>query len=127
MKERLISYDTAVIAKDKGFNTPVCNAYCGDNKNLLDLGKIWDYACMGGMELEEWFYDYNSYPDRLLVSAPTQSLLAKWLRDVHGIQLYALSNSTKGNGRNEHWHNYYWVVSNCNTGIRETADKYSFF
>ena len=87
MKEQLISFEASKLAKDKGFNLEVYNAYRGDNKNLVDLGDVWHYGCEGGMELEEWFYDYNSYSHRLLISAPTQSLLQRWLREVHDISI----------------------------------------
>jgi len=31
MKEQLIAFKTAVLAKEKGFNLPVSNYYLGDN------------------------------------------------------------------------------------------------
>lgn len=52
MKDELVKYETAVLAKEKGF-----------------------------IVLCKMFYDPN-------ISAPEQSLLQRWLREVHNIHIY---------------------------------------
>ena len=69
MKEELISYETAVKAKEKGFDVR-CN-YAYNQLGTL----IGDYII--GLGSEGLLYK-NCY-------APTQSLLAKWLREEHNI------------------------------------------
>lgn len=71
MKEQLISYETAVMAKQKGFIIEQDNHYA-----RLPKG--------------EWkFYenDISNHPkfyeSAEVLEAPTQSLLQKWLREVH--------------------------------------------
>ena len=64
MEEQLISFETAVLAKEKGFEFRV----------------VWEYI-LGFKE--------DSERDKYL---PTQSLLAKWLREKHNIHLIAYKN-----------------------------------
>lgn len=71
MKEQLISFETAKLAKEKGFQ------YTTDD-NL--------------------YYNDNSYLNKLEFSeedipAPTQSLLQKWLREVHNIDIQISLNT----------------------------------
>jgi hypothetical protein len=68
MEEQLISYSTAVLAKEKGFDSKVYEFYLKDKKMLYSDGNIFQKE------------NHNVFPD--IISAPTQSLLQKWLRDV---------------------------------------------
>ena len=69
MKEQLVNFETAKLAKEKGFDEEVRDSY---------------------HKVEGWLHD-NDYPDTWnslgAVSAPTQSLLQKWLRDTHSIEV----------------------------------------
>jgi hypothetical protein len=69
MKEEFVSFETAKLAKEKGFNLKCGVRY--DEENTLTTTKL-------GM---------NSYPNNFVNSyaAPTQSLLQKWLRETHNI------------------------------------------
>lgn len=70
MKEELIEYDTAVLAKEKGFdNTDIYTSFfyhCPTKKATLN----------GDMLLKE----EDNY-----IAAPTQSLLQRWLREEHNL------------------------------------------
>lgn len=95
MEEQLISFETAKLAKEKGFVEKVYAFY----KNPTDRGTFkegtLDYA---GSDydpetFEEIIFDYNTlnshyYEDKEYFSAPTQSLLQRWLREVHNINIY---------------------------------------
>ena len=72
MEEQLISFETAKLAKEKGFNISGINIY--ENENLL---------C--DVEFKNW----NN--GTLCLLAPTQSLLQKWLREKH--QLFITVNA----------------------------------
>jgi hypothetical protein len=66
MEEQLISFETAVLAKEKGFDIKTLYRFLGETYREVDLNcQLWD----------------NEY------YAPTQSLLQKWLREVHGIHV----------------------------------------
>lgn len=74
--EQLISFKTAKLAKEKGFDIPVLFCY---NENE-EIGDVNDYMLI----------NFNQFPTTVgsntnMYSVPTQSLLQKWLRDVHNI------------------------------------------
>ena len=67
LKEELISFETAKLAKDKGFNWKVSLHYESNGDRFFDKVEC----------------NFNNV--ELICSAPTQSLLQKWLREVHNI------------------------------------------
>jgi len=69
MKEELISLDLANLAKEKGFDQKSC-----DQGYIISTGEL--------------SYDYSiDYCNGKAIAAPTQSLLQKWLRDIHNIDV----------------------------------------
>ena len=76
MKESLITFDTAKLAKEKGFDveceTYWANYYTGEPRNKLKLLKR--SLCESTISFMEW-------------QAPTQSLLQKWLREKHDLHI----------------------------------------
>jgi len=80
MKEQLISFETAKLARKKGFNIPTRSFYPNWD------GKYDDetlYSCQNVGYPEFTNEGLEGFGDVLLV--PTQSLLQKWLRDRHNI------------------------------------------
>lgn len=71
MEERLISFETAKLAKRKGFDVP-CTKFSYDNDRILTDHMMRIYSD------EDVFYE-----------RPTQSILQTWLRDQHDIHVYA--------------------------------------
>lgn len=61
MEDTLISFETAKLAKEKGYKNHDCKKYSSDGLKAI--------------------YGFVSNP----TAAPTQSLLQKWLREVHNI------------------------------------------
>ena len=75
MKEQLISFETAKLGKEKGFDWEVQTFYDNESKRLK---KVRGYE------------DWNTEDDGLgfkPYSAPTQALLQKWLREEHKINV----------------------------------------
>jgi hypothetical protein len=75
MKEQLITFETAKLAKEKGFDV-----YC-------ETAYVYRYK---EHESEDYWYYWKSYVGSLThdpltcdIGAPTQSLLQKWLREKH--------------------------------------------
>ena len=66
MTDTLITFGTAKLAKEKNFKIRCCSLYNGLRNN-----EIVEMTYKNG--LEGWY------------SAPTQSLLQKWLREEHGV------------------------------------------
>ena len=79
MKEELISFDVAKLAKEKGFNEPIKKVY-------NTLGEVWD---------AHYSYMKNDNVDSgASCTAPTQSLLQKWLREEHEIHPWVQQKAT---------------------------------
>jgi len=102
MNETLVTYETAVLAKEKGFKEPCLNHYFED-------GEFRENKLTGtnGYYGEDYLFEYDDFlenwNDKWLTkkngnrcfgcskstgyletySAPTQSLLQKWLREEH--------------------------------------------
>lgn len=84
MKEELISFETAKLAKEKGFNEECYHVY-----NIFDNGNILDsaYDMTGYLLFSEEDLKYANDNGYNCIYAPTQSLLQKWLREVHKIHI----------------------------------------
>jgi hypothetical protein len=72
MKDELVKYEVAKLAKEKGFNE-LCNCYITE-ENTYEL-------------IQPKYYN-NSEGN--LISCPTQSLLQRWLRENHGVHLQVI-------------------------------------
>jgi len=83
MNEQLISLETAKLAKEKGFNLNSHAFYGCDNPASGEPGnklilRTWEDWTNFGKEEE-------SQEGTMVYSAPTQTLLQKWLREKHKI------------------------------------------
>lgn len=85
MQEKLISYETAKSAKEKGFNEE-CE-YCYTKEGILIEPDVESTSIQYNSLLSKYNINYILYNGS---TAPTQSLLQKWLRDVHKIVLYII-------------------------------------
>jgi hypothetical protein len=88
MKEELISYETAELAKEKGFH---------EETQAMTCGKEYPIVCN---PQEETTYDWNSKEG---YSIPTQSLLQKWLREKHNIHIYIETTPTFDKMQGNKW------------------------
>ena len=80
MQEQIITFETAKLAKDKGFDIPTL--YGCNNKG--ELQQYFTYQSYAPGEPEIWISDFIRNWD---YQCPTQSLLQKWLRDTHNIMV----------------------------------------
>jgi len=95
MKEQLITLETAKLAKEKGFDVEGCFAIYQEKGNLIIS-----------------YEDMIDFTDQERVSrmfsavalAPTQSLLQKWLREVHNIHCSSDCNAS----------GWMWVIEKTN-------------
>ena len=107
MKEQLISFETAKLAKDKGFNIlqhsyyfedgefkenslKGTNGYYGEEYefNLSEFNENWNDKWLTKKTGDRCFGCSKQKGYLETFSAPTQSLLQKWLREVHNIEIY---------------------------------------
>lgn len=77
MNEQLIQYQTAILAKEKGFDIPVWDFI----DTYGDINSLMGYI---GDSFQEKYDMAKEFVDIYL---PTQSLLQKWLREVHDIYI----------------------------------------
>ena len=85
MQEQIVTYETAILAKEKGFP---------QEPNRLKI-PYYNYKGEFKGDVKDWLRKYlrkEDTSDVKSVSAPTQSLLAKWLREEHNIHLIAYKN-----------------------------------
>lgn len=67
IEEQFVSFDTARMLKEAGFDVP-CTSQYTEGKCIWNVG-----------------YPYNFNQDEFGYSRPTQALTARWLREVHRI------------------------------------------
>ena len=85
MEDTRITFETAKLAKEKGFP---------QEPNKLKI-PYYNYKGEFKGDVKDWLRKYlrkEDTSDVESVSAPTQSLLAKWLREKHNIHLIAYKN-----------------------------------
>ena len=76
MEEQLVTFNTAKLAKNKGFTEITRDAY-------VSIGMLERDINLGN----KYKKDYKFW------TAPTQSFLQKWLRDIHKIEVQAVFNT----------------------------------
>jgi hypothetical protein len=105
MTEELIKFETAVLAKEKGFDEQTRNAFdengeeifcdpCSNSVRLVGLGNRQGHKWWNSKEIGKY-------------ARPSQFLLQRWLREVHKIHIEILYGQ-KANSENEYW--YYTTI-----------------
>lgn len=106
MKEKLIEFETAKLAKERGFDWEVEKMFSGlkltENTSLR--------------------FDWNSQNNIDFISVPTQSLLQKWLRDVHGIYVESYHDLTANGKGIQYYTNWGFIKDHAGGGYDEYND-----
>lgn len=111
MKEELVSFEVAKLAKEKKFNLHTYKWYY---HNYGLNGKTKDSSTMG-----EDFLFTHSKRGKLYVSAPTQSLLQRWLREKHKIHIVIFCSDNEEGTKPVKW--FYSYISMYDNSIHEDA------
>ena len=84
MKETLITFETAKLAKEKGFDKPCNDGYYETMEYELDCGRgdIIQFPYIAPRTLSQPVYSVRR-ENVFIAQAPSQPLLQKWLREVH--------------------------------------------
>jgi len=90
MEAQLISFGTAALAQKKGFDWECVHKYSNQPKGEKpDKWTIISKPTRYGVNWNnQQYYGFNDALGFNSVSAPTQTLLQKWLRDIHGIYVH---------------------------------------
>lgn len=87
MQEQLITFETAQLAKQKGFDLEVLHFYCkNETCNHLEVPNKYSFEVNANNDSE------NNFGYGLTWSAPTQSFLQAWLRNIKGIEITIIPN-----------------------------------
>lgn len=114
MKEELISFETAKLAKEKGFDIP-CDA-----RWWIEPCSEWKTSDMGAIPCNN--SDGNS------ISRPTQSLLQKWLREVHNVYVDSYHDLTSDGKSVQYYTNWGFIQSkdiNGKQNVNGSYDEYN--
>ena len=84
IEESYVSFDTAKLLKEAGFDVPCFNQY-------TDRGTVWHCDCPENFNISQ-----------CATSCPTQALAARWLREAHGIHV-VITEEAYTNGINYLW------------------------
>lgn len=102
MEEQIISFETAKLAREKGFNE-ITRYYWEEGTDGHGPGLFEGDEGLQNMDLmSTYIKDGKSYGEW---SAPTQSLLQKWLRDVHRKYVYVIPDSIEDENNIKWFHN----------------------
>jgi len=104
MTETLISFEIAKLAKEKKFNENTDFYYRKNGK--LDHAQYYDITPNNLTINENWMSGDDENLSKIC-TAPTQSLLQRWLREKHHIHIRIDDSDTKGD---ENSMRYYPVV-----------------
>lgn len=92
MEEQVISFETAKLAKEKGFKHKTNKGYSNTNTSiprLLDCQYYYDFNSYTTENRGGWAEGYGD-----LYAAPIQSLVQKWIREKHEIHIEIYSNAS---------------------------------
>ena len=92
MEDEIVSFETAMLLKEKGFNEP-CSYFYEDN----ELYKLCYYQGNGtGFSRNDSPINDKLSCEEMQCTAPTQSLAQKWLRETRNITFNANPHSNDG-------------------------------
>lgn len=100
----LVTYEVAKLAKEKGFNEKVYYYYQIINKHYCECqDRIEPYIFNFKLETDDCFTRYNKGPEDV-ISAPTQSLLQRWLREEKNVHIEIVATAC----------GYMWIADKTN-------------
>lgn len=104
--EEICTYEVCKLAKEKGFNE-----------------KCYHYYQKGVLESDGCLNRYNKGIDSIC-SAPTQSLLQRWLREEKGIIVEVIAQPTCSTSKKNC---YWWIIKQNSSGLGYQYEECSYF
>lgn len=105
IEEQFVSFDTAKLLKEAGFDVPCYVQYS-------DRGVQWDSTSPSNFNADDWGY-----------SCPTQALAARWLREVHDIHV-VITEEPYVNGINYLWQVFIYNPASADCWDDESTGMY---
>lgn len=118
MTDEIIKFDTAKLAKEKGFDLPSTGAYAQEpEEGAVDYETAFDAIGELVFTTEDMQsaleYEFKSY------LAPTQSLLQRWLREKYQINVYPILSYTNNQKYTIELRFDFSRISTSQTGLTE--------
>ena len=101
--EEICTYEVAKLAKEKGFNCKVNNYYQATKHYCETLRGIELHSECWKLETDDCYSRYNKGSEDI-VSAPTQSLLQRWLREEKNVHIEIVATAC----------GYMWIADKTN-------------
>ena len=126
--EQLVEFNIAEIAKKKGFNYSTIYAWYHTPKHRIKYEKFGEICLRtNGNPFGDYFegQNWNQYKKhtKIICSAPTQSLLQKWLREIHNIEVDVMRYTYSGGEYQGKC--YMWVIDKYDSNYNpETEDPW---
>jgi hypothetical protein len=118
MEDRLVTFETAELAKERGFSVYTQKVYVETLEHTVEMGRGGDCTfpyqaprVLNSGKFDQW--------DVVHCKAPTQSLLQKWLRDKHYCYAYALPSYVGYSLKKKH----YGEIAHLNK-VRQLGDYF---
>ena len=124
--EDYCSFEIAKLLKEKGFDIPTENFYDNTGKNLKDMKTIYGgIPDFGEVNWNDNPFVSVGFPKFITFSKPTQSLVLKWLREVHKLYIYAKPYWPQGDMRNKmSWQGFIVDLNTINGDSQCYADSF---
>jgi len=92
MKDKLIEFETAKLANEKGFDIECLHFYSKPKSKMFGIDEHRrPYPIKNTPKKLYTCREYAALNIESVYTAPTQSILQKWLRKVHNIDVFALA------------------------------------
>lgn len=120
--EEICTYEVCRLAKEKGFNSKVYNYYQATKHYCETLRGIELHSVYWRLETDNCYNRYNKGSEDI-VSAPTQSLLQRWLREEKGIIVEVIAQPTCSTPKKNC---YWWSVKQNSDGFCYQYEECSY-
>lgn len=119
MNEQLISFETAKLAKEKGFDIPCQWAFGKNGEEPINFNEYhYEFSKDNLIHGDNFNFYKGVYRN---ISAPTQSLLQKWLFETH--KLYVEVRLTHGHDKVH----FYPIIYDCNVHRPKEKSMYDLY
>lgn len=123
MKENIVSFQVAKLAKEKGFEIETLYFYTKPNSKMFGLDEQGrSYSIKNISKKLYKCGEDTALSIKNVYLAPTQALLQKWIRETHKIYVTALPSYTDDSDNKKHYFELFYGKT-----LRLFGDKYSYF
>lgn len=111
IKEDYVSFETAKLLKEKGFDEACNRVYQGSNLKYTDIpvSSLMSLEELGGFHQKQ-LYVHNKELGDIVYTAPTLQMAMKWLREIYKIHIIAEPCLGEGSEQNLSFNRWFWTI-----------------